>query len=143
MTVAHEIVDTLVEGLFSDEDMQGFADAASYIFHWKHTPSNSTEAAPFEGEYRFDFKMLEYRCHGYMPIHIHHDTFAHGENTSRCTIRFSVNLSKQMSSGGEYGANSRLKEEVIRFNGVEEFNRDCNLPLLGYHNAFFSFWCYF
>ena len=121
MTVAHEIVDTLVEGLFSDEDMQGFADAASYIFHWKHTPSNSPEAASFEGEYNFSFKMLKYRCHGYMPIHIHRDVF--GENVGRCTVRFSVNLTKQMSSGGEYGVNSRMKDAVIRFTGLEEFKK--------------------
>jgi len=109
--LAHEIVDNLVEGMFSDEEMAGFADAAGYIFHWFATPDGVTNC---------QFKILKYRTTG--EIYMKND--GPTEGTDRAFVRFSVNLHVDSPQRAANDANSRLKTQLVRHEGELTLRKD-------------------
>lgn len=111
--LAHEIVDNLVEGTFSDEEMAGFADAAGFIFHWNYEPHANGADKP-AGNYRLEFKVLQYRATGTIYLYL---SSSFVDLRKRGHLRFSVNVQYGLS---QTRANTRVREVVITWNGIDD-----------------------
>lgn len=117
--IAQEIVDILYEALdFSPEEMQGFADAASYNFSWDYSP-NKYAPDPPDGTYRLEFDMSMFRATG--SIYIGMSGTPYDNARGRKHVNFSANIHWPSPHGGSWSANSRLRRFEAKFTNLEDF----------------------
>jgi len=115
--LAHEIVDNLIEGRFSDEDMSGFADAASYVFAWSYHPHHPGNGAPPPaGTHNLHFKMLSHDATGVIYMLIGSSSL---DRRNRMDIRFSVNIEMKAPGRASNNARTRLRGVVIQWEGLD------------------------
>lgn len=114
-TLAHEIVDNLIEGRFSDEDMSGFADAASYVFTWVYNPHRN-DSPPPAGTYHLTFKLLSHNATGDIYLNIGSSSL---DRRNRMDIRFSVNIEMKAQGRASNNARTRLRGVVIQWEGLD------------------------
>lgn len=116
--LASEIVDNLIEGRFSDEDMAGFATAASYVFNWSYRPYTNG-AEPPAGTYRLTFKVLSHASHGGLTLTV--DSI---DQTNRVDIRFNMDIDVESPGRAVNFATSRQRGVVILWEGIDALKNE-------------------
>lgn len=118
--LAHDIVDKLIEGRFSDEDMTGFANAAAYVFSWNYQP-HGNESPPPAGTYNLKFKMLGHGVTGAVYMLIGSSSL---DRQNRMDIRFSVNVDMTAPGRASNNARTRLRGVIIQWEGLDALKQE-------------------
>jgi len=106
----------LLEGMFSDEEMETFGDAASYSFQWIYNPHRN-DAPPPAGTYQFHFKALNQGASGVIYLNIGSSSL---DRHNRMDIRFSVNINVDSPGRAANHASTRLRGVVMLWKGMDD-----------------------
>ena len=111
--------------MFSDEDMDGFADAAAYTFTWVYTPHQGMDAnAPTPtpaGGYCLTFKLLSHGAVGIIYLNIGSSSL---DRQNRMDIRFSTNIEMRAPGRAVNNARSRLRGVIIKWEGIDALKQE-------------------
>lgn len=116
MSIAQKIVDNLIEGMFSDDEMAEFGDVANHILNWVPGPGGSS---------RCHFKLLHYGAYGEIYLWV-----SDPDMDGHARSRFSINVNMEEAHQAANAAHSRLMAMTVKWQGqntlwreLEEFLR--------------------